>query len=154
MAGFDLTELGTNSWQPLWTGGGFPCSFFANDDQDSVAWREGFIRTFLQRDIPQVGASWESFAMEQIVRTIRPLQLYYWATYSGAELDILFIVNGKRYGIEFKFSEAPEKTKSMAIAIESLELNKLLIVYPGEKSWLVNKTIVVCPIDKVEEFLD
>ncbi len=49
--------------------------------------------------------------MEQIVMAIRPSQLYYWATYSGAELDMFFIVNGKRYGIEFKFSEAPRKDK-------------------------------------------
>ncbi|MCP4268963.1 MAG: hypothetical protein GY777_25890 [Candidatus Brocadiaceae bacterium] len=47
----------------------------------------------------------------------------------------------------------PEKTKSMTIATESLKLNKLLIVYPGVKSWPVNKTISVCSIDKVEELL-
>lgn len=56
-------------------------------------------------------------------------------------------------GIEFKFSEAPDKTKSMAVAIESLKLDKLLIVYPGQESWPVNETISVCPIDKVEKFL-
>ena len=56
-------------------------------------------------------------------------------------------------GIEFKFSEAPDKTKSMAVAIESLRLDKLLIVYPGQESWPVNETISVCPIDKVKEFL-
>ncbi len=102
---------------------------------------------------PQVGASWEGFAMEQIIRRTRPSQLYYWATYSGAELDIFLIVNGKRYGIEFKFSEAPEKTKSMSIATESLKLNKLLIVYPGEKCWPVNKTPSVFPTNKLAESL-
>jgi hypothetical protein len=56
-------------------------------------------------------------------------------------------------GIEFKFSEAPDKTKSMAVAIESLRLDKLLIVYPGQESWPVNETISVCPIARVEEFL-
>ena len=103
---------------------------------------------------PQVGASWEGFAMVQVLRTMRPSQLYYWATYRGAELDMLFVVNGKRYGIEFKFREAPDKTKSMTTAIESLKFNKLLIVYLGEKSWPVNKKISVCPIDKVIEFLE
>lgn len=252
MAGFDLTELGAESWRKLWTRGGFPRAFLANDDQDSFAWREGFIRTFLQRDIPQlginipapavrrfwtmiahyhgqiwnasrigsalgindktvrsyldilsetymihqlqpwheniskrqvrspkiyfrdtgllhslldlqdfhavtghpqVGASWEGFAMEQMIRTINPAQVYYWATYSGAELDMFFIANGKRYGIEFKFSEAPDKTKSMAVAIETLKLDKLLVVYPGESSWPINETISVCPIAKAQEFL-
>ena len=68
---------------------------------------------------------------------------------------MFFIVNGKRYGIEFKFSEAPDKTKSMTTAIESLKLNKLLVVYPGEKkpAGKQNDTSV-CPIDKVEEFLE
>ena len=80
-------------------------------------------------------------------------QVYYWATYSGAELDMFVIVNGKRYGIEFKFSEAPDKTKSMAIAIESLKLDKLLIVIPGDKSWPINETISVCPVNEMEEFL-
>ena len=252
MAGFDLTELGTNTWKELWTKGGFPRSFLANDDQDSFAWREGFIRTFLQRDIPQlginipapairrfwtmlahyhgqiwnasrigsalgindktvrsyldiltetymihqlqpwheniskrqvkspkiyfrdtgllhslldlqdfhavtghpqVGASWEGFAMEQIIRMIKPAQVYYWATYSGAELDMFFVANGKRYGVEFKFSEAPETTKSMAIAIASLKLDKLLVVYPGENSWPISETISACPIAKAQDFL-
>jgi len=91
--------------------------------------------------------------MEQIIRRTNPSQVYYWATYSGAELDMFIVVNGKRYGIEFKFNEAPDKTKSMAVAIESLKLDKLLIVYPGEKSWPVDETISVCPIARAEELL-
>ena len=52
MGGFDLSELGAKVWQRLWVRGGFPRSYLANSDQDSFVWREGFIRTFLQRDIP------------------------------------------------------------------------------------------------------
>lgn len=88
-----------------------------------------------------------------MIRIINPAQVYYWATYSGAELDMFFIANGKRYGIEFKFSEAPDKTKSMAVAIETLKLDKLLVVYPGKSSWPINETISVCPIAKAQEFL-
>jgi len=252
MAGFDLTELGQGAWQSLWVRGGFPRSYLAESEEDSVAWREGFIRTFLQRDIPelgiriaaaamrrfwtmlahyhgqvwnaskiagalglsdktvrsyldlltetymlrqlqpwhenlhkrqvkspkvyfrdtgllhsllglqdfhavighpQVGASWEGFALEQILRIIRPAEAYFWATYSGAELDLFFVANGRRYGVECKFSEAPQPTKSMIAAIDSLRLDKLLIVYPGDKVWPVNERITVCPIHKVQESL-
>ena len=102
---------------------------------------------------PQVGASWEGFAMEQTLRILKPTQTYFWATYSGAELDLFFIMNGRRYGIEFKFNEAPEKTKSMSIALESLQLQKLLIVYPGKDTWPVNEKITVCPVLRVKELL-
>lgn len=103
---------------------------------------------------PLAGASWEGFAIEQILRMVRPSQAYYWATYSGAELDMLFFINGKRYGIELKFSEAPDKTKSMTIAIDSLGLDKLFVVYPGDKCWPVNKKIMVCPISQVRHEID
>ena len=55
MAGFDLSELDLTAWKDLWIRGGFPRSYLAATDADSVVWREGFIRTFLQRDIPQLG---------------------------------------------------------------------------------------------------
>jgi len=102
---------------------------------------------------PQSGASWEGFAVEEVIRSIRPSQAYYWATYSGAELDMFFIFDGRRYGIEFKFSEAPDKTKSTLIAIDSLGLHKLLIVYPGDKTWPVSEKIFVCPVIRAKEFI-
>jgi predicted AAA+ superfamily ATPase len=250
MSGFDVDELGSHAGQVLWTRGGFPCSYLAKNDNDSFVWREGFIRTFLQRDIPQLGinipsaamrrfwtmlahyhgqswnasriasamgindktvrsyldiltetymirqlqpwheniskrqvrspkiyfcdtgilhslldlqdyhaitghpqagASWEGFALEQILRIIQPSQAYYWATYSEAELDLFFISNGQRYGIEFKFNEAPGKTRSMTIAMKSLNLDRLFIVYPGEKSWPITEKIMVCPISHINK---
>lgn len=51
LAGFDLTETGVETWARLWLRGGFPHSYLAAGDPDSMAWREGFIRTFLERDI-------------------------------------------------------------------------------------------------------
>jgi predicted AAA+ superfamily ATPase len=53
--GFDLKETGLAQWQRLWLRGGFPRSFLAASEEDSVAWREGFIRTFLERDLTQLG---------------------------------------------------------------------------------------------------
>ncbi len=55
LSGFDLREVGTEKRHPLWIRGGFPRSFLAEDDTSSTAWREDFIRTFLERDIPQLG---------------------------------------------------------------------------------------------------
>jgi predicted AAA+ superfamily ATPase len=57
LQGFNLGETGDGSLIPLWQRGGFPRSFLAENDQDSKAWREGFVRTFLERDIPQLGIS-------------------------------------------------------------------------------------------------
>ncbi len=57
LAGFDLSEVGAASWETLWLRGGFPRSYLAAKNDDSLAWREGFIRTFLERDLPQLGIS-------------------------------------------------------------------------------------------------
>jgi len=55
--GFDLSEVGVQASERLWLRGGFPRSFLAASDEDSVAWRESLVRTFLERDIPQLGIS-------------------------------------------------------------------------------------------------
>lgn len=55
MGGFSLEEVGPAQWQKLWWRGGFPRSFLADSDVDSAAWRENFARTFLERDVPQLG---------------------------------------------------------------------------------------------------
>lgn len=65
LSGFDLGETGADSWQRLWLRGGFPRSFLADSDDDSLAWLEGFIQTFLERDIPQLGISLPSTVMRR-----------------------------------------------------------------------------------------
>ena len=55
LSGFDMNEIPSGQWQDLWQRGGFPNSFLAPDDAASALWRENFIRTFLERDIPQLG---------------------------------------------------------------------------------------------------
>ena len=52
--GFNLSETGSEELNRLWIRGGFPLSYLAKTEEDSLAWREGFIRTFLQWDIPQL----------------------------------------------------------------------------------------------------
>jgi len=52
---FSLEEAGTDSWETLWRRGGLPLSYLATSDDDSAAWRQDYIRTFLERDIPALG---------------------------------------------------------------------------------------------------
>jgi len=65
LAGFNLFESGPGSMKKLWMRGGFPRAYLADSDQDSLAWREGFIRTFLERDLPQLGFNIPSAAMRR-----------------------------------------------------------------------------------------
>jgi predicted AAA+ superfamily ATPase len=248
LSGFDVTETGADAWQALWLRGGFPRSYLADSDDDSLAWREGFVSTFLERDIPQlgitipsaamrrfwtmlahyhgqlwnaseiarsmgltdktvrsyldiltgtfmvhqlqpwhenigkrqvkspkvylrdsgilhallnlvdmhsllghprVGASWEGFALSQFTQIVRPAQLFFWSTYRGAEIDLFFLHRGRRYGAEFKFSEAPKITKSMRTAQSDLELEHLWIVYPGQHQYAVDKKMSVWPLQQL-----
>ena len=249
MNGFDLSETGSTAWEMLWLRGGFPRAFLADSEADSLAWREGFIRTFLERDLPQlgisipavamrrfwsmlahyhgqtwnaselsramglsdktvrsyldilngafmvrqlqpwfentgkrqvrapkiylrdsgilhsllniqdmhtllghpkVGASWEGYVIEQALSILCPNEAYFWATHGAAELDLLFFANGKRYGIEAKFSEAPETTRSMHVALQDLGLEHLWILYPGGQSYPVDERITVWPLHDVK----
>ncbi|MBD3236508.1 MAG: AAA family ATPase, partial [Candidatus Eisenbacteria bacterium] len=65
LGGFQLAETGTDALQRLWIRGGFPRSFLAATEEDSCAWRESFIRTFLERDVPQLGISIPAPAMRR-----------------------------------------------------------------------------------------
>ena len=57
MSGFDLQEVGYESYRKLWIRGSFPRSYLARSESASRQWRNDFIRTFLERDIPQLGIS-------------------------------------------------------------------------------------------------
>jgi len=248
LAGFDLWEVGVGRKISLWIRGGFPRSFLAEDDRDSMAWREDFIRTFLERDIPQfgitipaetlrrcwtmvahyhgqvwnaaqfarslgtsentarryldilagaymvrvlppwfenirkrqvkapkiyirdsgilhallqlptlqdlhghpqLGASWEGFALEHVIGALKTRDAYFWATHGGAELDLLTLVRGKRYGFEFKYADAPGRNRSMHAAIEDLGLEHLWVIYPGQQEYALDARISVIPIDRV-----
>jgi uncharacterized protein len=248
LGGFDLTETGPDDVEQLFLRGGFPPSFLALSESDSAAWREGFIRTFLERDIPQlgitipaatmrrfwtmlahlhgtawnasklagamglsdktvrgyldlltgtfmvrqlqpwmenvgkrqvkapkiylrdsgllhallgigsrndlaahpaVGLSWEGFVIEQIARILSPPEMYFWGTHSGTELDLFLLREGRRLGIEVKFSEAPRVTRSMRSAIDTLRLDHLWIVYPGHQRFLVDAGVTVLPLREI-----
>ncbi|MFO1458315.1 MAG: ATP-binding protein [Verrucomicrobiota bacterium] len=246
MGGFDLEESG-GALDALWLRGGFPESFLSASDEASFHWRQQFIRTFLTRDIPQLGitipseqlrrfwlmlahyhgqtwnaseiarslgvnykttqgyldiltgafmvrqlqpwvenlgkrvrkapkiylrdsglfhalmnlrtvpelqahpklgASWEGMALEQVLRVLPVAgdEAFSWSTHAGAELDLLVLLGGKRFGFEFKFGDAPRTTRSMRAALEDLKLERLYVVYPGDKSFHLDDTIEAIPL--------
>lgn len=106
---------------------------------------------------PKLGAYWEGFALEEIIRTLQaqPGEYYFWATQSHAELDLLIIRNGKRIGFEFKYTDRPTTTKSMRIALEDLKLDHLALIYPGDKIFPLDEKIVVYGLETIAtgEFL-
>ena len=84
---------------------------------------------------PRSGASWEGFALEQVLHTAQPDEAYFWGTHAGAELDLLMFKHGLRVGVEFKRVDAPTMTVSMYIAIQDLKLDALYVVYPGSRRY-------------------
>lgn len=98
-----------------------------------------------ERDVlahPRFGASWEGFALEQIVALLRAdRDAYFWGTHGGAELDLLVVVGGRRYGFEIKFVDAPRITRSMRVALDDLRLERLFVVFPGTRSIALDERI-------------
>ena len=245
LTGFGLDELGAGTVRRLWRRGGFPPSYLARSEQASYAWRQQFVHTYLERDLPQlgitippatvlrfwtmlahyhggiwnaaeaarslgvseptarryldllsglfliralqpwhenlqkrqvkapkiylrdsgvlhallglagerdmlshpkVGSSWEGFVIEEAIRVVRPTGAYFWATHTGAELDLLLLVGGRRYGVEVKFQDAPRLTPSMRIALSDLRLERLTVLYPGEVSYPLERRVEVVPL--------
>lgn len=250
LSGFDITEVGTTERSPLWIRGGFPRSFLAEDDSSSMVWRENFIRTFLERDIPQLGisipaetlrrfwtmishyhgqvwnaaqfarslgtseptarryldilagsfmirvlppwfenlrkrqvkapkvyirdcgilhallqistsadlqghpklgSSWEGFCLENIIGVLQTRDAYFWATHAGAELDLMVMLDGKRYGFEFKYADAPGAGRSMHIAVTDLDLEHLWVIYPGQEQYAISDKISAIPLEHIPQ---
>jgi len=63
--GFSLDEVGKQHANRLWLRGGFPRAFLASSNTSSVEWRRGFISTFLERDLPQLGVNIRSTTMRR-----------------------------------------------------------------------------------------
>jgi predicted AAA+ superfamily ATPase len=95
---------------------------------------------------PKAGASWEGFAIEQVLALLRAREAYFWRTHQGAELDLLVMHHGKRFGFEMKMGDAPTATKSMRIALDDLRLAKLLVIYAGKQSYPIDEKIQVISI--------
>jgi uncharacterized protein len=253
LGGFALSEVGLASLRRLWLRGGLPRSFLARGEPRSVDWRRDFIRTFLERDVPQLGiripteslrrfwmmlahfhgqiwngadiarslgtsehtvrryldvmtgtylvrqlqpwfenvskrqykspkvyvrdsgllhallgietwegllghprlgASFEGFALEQVLATCGEREAYFWGTHAGAELDLVLFRRGRRIGIEFKYSDAPSMTRSLHVALQDLGLARAFVVYPGRRRYRVHEKVEVVPLSEVAGLLD
>jgi predicted AAA+ superfamily ATPase len=95
---------------------------------------------------PKVGASWENFAIEQVLAALGIRDAYYWRTHQGAELDLMVMHRGKRYGFEMKLGDAPTATRSMHIAMDDLGLARLYVIYPGKQSYVLGEKIQVVSV--------
>jgi uncharacterized protein len=92
---------------------------------------------------PKLGASWEGFALEQIIRfyKVEPEECYFWASHSTAEIDLLIFKNGRRIGFEFKYTDTPKITPSMKLSLEYLKLDQIKVIFPGNIKFKLSEQI-------------
>ena len=98
---------------------------------------------------PRYGASWEGFALEQTLLAHGEYEAYFYATQRGAELDLLLLRRGRRWGFEFKCTDAPRTTKSMHVVMKDLGLEHLWVLYPGDRAYPLADTITAMPLKNV-----
>jgi hypothetical protein len=243
-SGFSLADLGAGALARHWRRGGFPRSYLARTESDSLIWRQQFIQTYLERDLPELGvsmpaptmlrlwtmlahshaqvwnaaeparslgismptvrryldfftglslvrqlqpwhenlgkrqvkapklyirdsgifhalhglasekdilshpkagASWEGYVLEEILQAVPNEGAFFWATHTGAELDLLLLRKGGRYGVEIKYQDAPRLTASMRIALQDLKLDHLTVIYPGDRAYPLADRVDVIP---------
>ena len=90
--------------------------------------------------------------MEQVIGILRAERdAYFWATHGGAELDLLIVRGGRRYGFEFKFAVVPATTKSMRMALADLKLETLFVVYAGDRSFPLDTKIEAVSLANIAE---
>ena len=99
---------------------------------------------------PRYGASWEGFALEQTLIAHGQREAYFYGTQRGAEMDLLLLRRGKRWGFEFKCSDAPSTTKSMHTAHQDLALEHLWVVYPGTLRYSLTENITALPLREIQ----
>ena len=99
---------------------------------------------------PRYGASWEGFALEQTLVAHGAREAYFYATQRGAELDLLLLRRGRRWGFDFKCTDAPRTTRAMHIAIADLGLEHLWVVYPGSIRYALTDRITALPLAEVD----
>lgn len=102
---------------------------------------------------PKMGASWEGFAMEQVLAAFPGVEPYFYSIHGGSELDLFFLHRSLRIGLEFKRVDAPRLTRSMHIAMEDLELDRLFVIYPGSRRYALGDKAECIPITEVPRML-
>lgn len=106
-------------------------------------------------DHPKVGASWEGFVVEQIAAMLPQVPLYFWGTHGGAELDLLFVHDGRQIGVEVKRTSTPTVTPSIRNAIADLGLAHVYVVHPGPDRYALSESVTAVPLaDLAGDWLD
>jgi len=105
---------------------------------------------------PKVGASWEGFVLQEIISRLGLGEgdLYFWATHSGAELDLLLIRGTQRIGFEIKRSSSPTITRSMRSAIETLRLDRIEVIHAGEHTFSLDDGIRAISFGRIDKDLE
>ena len=103
---------------------------------------------------PRLGASWEGFALEQILTrlNLREEEAFFWAVHTGAELDLVFQRQGRLWGVEAKYQEVPAVTRSMRSALSELALAHIWVVYPGKDTYPLEKKITAVGLWQLKKF--
>lgn len=249
IGGLSLEEVGVDRADDLWLRGGYPESFIAASNDDSLAWRDQYIRSLAARDLAEfgigvgptmierflgvtaayhgqlwnsaalaraigisesssrkyidaladallvrvlrpwttntrkrivkspkvyfrdsgllhsllgvaeqagllrhyaVGASWEGFVIEEALKILGgSRRAFFWRTSNGLELDLVLEHGSGLLGIEVKRTDAPTATRSMRLAVAELGLSRLLVVYPGNRSYELAENIRAVPVSEL-----
>ena len=98
-----------------------------------------------------VGASWEGFVIEQIIRLIpSSWQYYFFRTNAGAEIDLLLLDKKNRLmAVEVKYSLSPKIARGFWNAYEDLACKKGFVVYPGDESYPLGKNVFALSIKEL-----
>ena len=106
---------------------------------------------------PKVGASWEGFVIEQVLRMEPHDEVFFWATHQGAEIDLILRRGDDLYGVECKRTDTPRLTPSIRIALDDLKLKHVFIIYPGIQRFPLARQVEAVPLQALsigESFLD
>lgn len=95
---------------------------------------------------PKLGASWEGFVVEQVLVGEPHDEAWFWATHQGSEIDLLLRRGDRWFGVECKRSDTPRITPSIRTAFVDLELDRVAIVYPGAKRFLLDERTEAVPL--------
>ena len=107
-----------------------------------------FLNVQSMRDLylhPRLGASWEGFAIENVLSSVQHSAAWFWGTHAGAEIDLVLHTRGVLVGIEIKRIDAPRLTPSMKTALVDLELDRIIVLYPGNKAYALHDKVQAIP---------
>jgi len=94
---------------------------------------------------PVYGASWEGFALENILSSCPHWESFFYRTASGAEIDLVLERSKQRIAVEFKVSTTPSVTQGFWSALEDLKCTEAWVIAPVEAPYPLKENILVAP---------